>query len=460
MVNKKSLLKIIGSVVILGAALVSSLKAKEEVIERPKKSSTAKTIYNNKEKVDLYYEDGKTVREDIDLQLDVDNKNNSIDLELRTQNFNNPDWKEEAIQFKKPTPINTRWSEIYLMHPQEVIAKTEIQSGYTVPKHQWIKLIPAEEDKTTQIVAKHGQELINETVKISIPFPDADKALESFMDKKKTEKSSLLKKLESLAKEGYSVTRIPENVQRNISSNLTARHYKINIDMDNVDNETSPEMYLWVKTTLGDPSIAPDGSVQNRSGTHNQVIPFTLTGKKGVPKGDVEVYHKKSEEENLDIYIKVNGVEKRLTTSPNPDLYPVLSPNKKKIVFNSGNANQWARYVINTDGTELELIGHIRDYHETPTWSEDSRGFIISQQCSAASDYGTVVYYQDYFFDLKLKRTTEQVGGKKWDYDAQQVVPFDETHEERIKRRRKLLENAKATGKKIPQAWQAYDFLK
>ena len=457
MVNKKSLLKIIGGIFILGAALVSSLRTKEEVIERPRESPTAKTIYDKGE-IELNYEDGRTVQEDLDIKVGVDNKNSKVSLEILTEKFDDESLDKEAIQQKTRVPINGRWSEVYLLHPAEVKITSGMQAGYTIPKHQWIKLIPAEEDKTTQIVKKHGQALINEVVKVSIPFPNADKALESFMKKKSAEKSALLKKLEGLVEEGYNVTLIAGNVQRNISSNLTARYYEIEVDTSQVDSETYLEMYLWAMTTLGDPSETMDGSFQNKSGTDHRIIQFAMTGKKGIPEGEVKVYSKEIEREdgtkNYDLFIKIDGKERRLTNTPIDEESPVLSPNKRLIAFNEKTGtnlhDNYMKCVITIDGTNkmrLYPLNWMQGNNEAK-WSEDSKGFVVSRQRSAAIKGGKITCYTDYYYDLNLKTETKIVGGNVIDLDTRQVIPYNETKEKRIERRTKWLENERRQGRK------------
>lgn len=88
---------------------------------------------------------------------------------------------------------------------------------------------------------------------------------------------------------------------------------------------------------------------------------------------EIKVYMKKNEEDNYDIYADVNGEERRLTTDPAIDIYPVLSPDKRKVTFNSNRDDQTAIYVLNLDGKDLKKIGNVPLLDNTPTWSEDSK---------------------------------------------------------------------------------------
>lgn len=446
----KSLLTIIGSIIILGTTLVSSLKKEEEIVEKPEKSKTTETVYNETKKVELFLQDGEKREEDIKIQVGVDNSEDKIYFELQTQNFNNTKWKEEAIQRNSFTRINEGWSRVYLVHPKNVNISQVNQLGYAVPLHKWIKLIPVEECKECQIEQREGKKIITEASGLIIPIPGIDKLVGKFIDYQRNKKDSIQNELEKIVGEEMVVTNIPSNIQQNISSTLTARTYEIEMDTAQISEGEVIPIRLWTRTALGDPSIASGGMPPNRYGISEIVIPFEMVGKKGVSKDEMEVYTKKIGDQT-DIFIKINGEEKRLTETSQDETYPLLSPNKKRIAFSLVDEDKinWI-YVMNVDGTGLKRIDHTGRTVREPKWSTDSNGVIFMKERSMVehNGWGKINVYTYFEYDI-IKGGRKMVGGNDWDLDTRQVIPYNETPEQRIIRRREWIENERKHGRKV-----------
>lgn len=106
-------------------------------------------------------------------------------------------------------------------------------------------------------------------------------------------------------------------------------------------------------------------------------IPVTDNAVKEVSKQkEIKVYMEKNEEDNFDIYADINSEKRRLTDDPAIDAFPLLSPDKKKVLFNSDRNNELAAYVINIDGTNLKKIINLRGLDSIGKWSEDEKKII------------------------------------------------------------------------------------
>jgi len=85
--------------------------------------------------------------------------------------------------------------------------------------------------------------------------------------------------------------------------------------------------------------------------------------------------------ENRDIYADINGQKRAISTNPAIDAAPILSPDKKKVAFNSDRNGEVAVYVIdvepllNFDRSSLKRLGAMsEDKLAYPVeWSEDSK---------------------------------------------------------------------------------------
>jgi dipeptidyl aminopeptidase/acylaminoacyl peptidase len=67
------------------------------------------------------------------------------------------------------------------------------------------------------------------------------------------------------------------------------------------------------------------------------------------------------------------GTLRQLTFHPDRATEPSWSPDGKKIVFSSGDKNNFDLYVINADGSGLKQLTHTSENERMPTWSPDGK---------------------------------------------------------------------------------------
>jgi len=276
----KSILQIAGSLVLIGGVATWSLFQKEDGAEKYIKPETSQTIFQENTELTMTYEDGETVNENLEMQVNLD-EDNTLHLGIYTQNYNNTNWGKSEIALKKFTTINNGWSRVYVVRPREVKVSDNEQIAYTVPNHKWIELIPSDEDPLTKIVNEQGKTLVCESTGLIIPVPFAGEVLGKFIDDSREAKEKLKNTdLEKIIHSGYIVTKIPSQTTRNLSSNITAKEYTLSFDTSSFREGEKIPAYLWVRTALGDPSVSASGSAPNRYGLEEKVIEFDLTAKK------------------------------------------------------------------------------------------------------------------------------------------------------------------------------------
>ncbi len=120
----------------------------------------------------------------------------------------------------------------------------------------------------------------------------------------------------------------------------------------------------------------------------------------------------KDKNNNIDIYVSIKGEKKRLTDNPANDAYPVLSPDKKRVLFDSDRDNQKASYVINVDGTGLRKVIDLEYLGQTGKWSEDGTKILYDiwtpEELTARKgmlEVGRKGYHTKYTIDVETGRT-------------------------------------------------------
>ena len=303
----KSLLLIAGSVALISGTAIWSLFQKEEEAEEYIQPETSQTIFQEETEVDMAWERGEMTIEKLNTQVNL-GEDNTLHLGVYTQNYNNLKWGKREIAFKQFTTINDAWSRVYIVHPKEVEVSDNGQIAYTVPKHEWIKLIPSEEDPLTKVVSEQGKTLVCEATGLVIPIPFAGDFLESFIDDAREAKEKVKNTdLEKIIQNGYVLTKIPAQTTRNLSSNITAREYAISFDTSSFkEGETIPA-YLWIRTVLGDSSESASGSAPNKCGLEEKVIEFKLKAKKAEVRETVIAKEESKKEDKNSEEAVLNG---------------------------------------------------------------------------------------------------------------------------------------------------------
>ncbi len=228
--------------------------------------------------VEMTYEYGEKVREDIKVQASLDAEANTILLSVYTQDYNRRNWiGNEKIALpvpKRHTSINHNFSRIFVLGPQRVKIDELEQRVYTVPQYRWSqKLEPYEESETAQLMVETGETLVD---KFFSAIPLLDKVYEKFVkDAKEKEEERYDQIFEKIEKD-YVRKRVPSYIPRDLLGETeTAREYTIKFDTGTLQEEIP--VYLWLRIALGDPSDARYGSPPNKYGQlENILIQFKL----------------------------------------------------------------------------------------------------------------------------------------------------------------------------------------
>ncbi len=342
-------------------------------------SASSKRLINKLYETPLTDQFGNKIFEEVKINAELDEKNNTLYLGNYTQNWNNQRWKKEAVAQKRFTKLNER-TKTFILHPKKVKITNIDEQAYLVPQHGWdTNLKPYEEHKEAQQMIEGGEKIVDWAVS-TIPIPYFKKLFTDFIKNATEKEKTYYEELFTKIKQGYAATIIPSYIPNKIiGSTKTAMEYKITFDTQNLNKDVP--IFLWEKIVLGEPGYAPSGSFPNRYGELEDVlIKFELKKNKiDSPKQEKEISKKTIEnfevyqkvtEGNINIFIKKGGKEIPLIQHPAQDRVPSLSPDKKKVAFTSNRNNEAAIYVINIDKTGLKKLINIPRTHllHTPKW--------------------------------------------------------------------------------------------
>ena len=133
-------------------------------------------------------------------------------------------------------------------------------------------------------------------------------------------------------------------------------------------------------------------------------------------------YVKKTDDGNLDLFSLIDGVTRRLTTSPANDFTPAWSPDGKWIAFSSDPEKNADIYLAPATGGELVRLTAFAELDTTPAWSPD--GTKIAFVSRRDNDHEIYVMNSDGSAQTRLTFATERDDNPAWSADGEKIA-FD-----------------------------------
>lgn len=118
----------------------------------------------------------------------------------------------------------------------------------------------------------------------------------------------------------------------------------------------------------------------------------------------------------------------RLTYSPAEDRSPALSPDGKRIAFESTRDDEWGEiYVMNADGTGVSRLTYANGVDRSPVWSKDGKQIAFASTRDAADplDPGELDIYVMNADGSQVTRVTTAPGQESnpsWSADGKQIA--------------------------------------
>jgi Tol biopolymer transport system component len=113
--------------------------------------------------------------------------------------------------------------------------------------------------------------------------------------------------------------------------------------------------------------------------------------------------------------------QKIITNYFGDDRYPLFTPDCKKIIFSSSrsavNDSECDLYLINSDGTEMELLYHSRGFNSRPAVSPDNNFAAFTSNARGQ------MYKDIYLMNLKTKNTESATSGTNYINDHFVISP-------------------------------------
>lgn len=243
-----------------------------------KSFSDKETVFNETYSVPMVSENGEKTQEQLRVQADMDSELNTLYLNIYTQDYNRKNWiGSEKISLplsSRHTSINYNFSRIFILKPQRVKIKEQIQRAYTVPKYKWSSELESYEEKETVQLMMETSETVVDKLFSAIPF--LDKLYEKYIKNSKEKEEEYYDEIFEEINEDYVRLKISPYIPNDlIGQTETAREYVIEFDTGNTQDKIP--MFVWLKIALGDPSQASHGSFPNRYGElENILIKFNL----------------------------------------------------------------------------------------------------------------------------------------------------------------------------------------
>lgn len=368
--------KLIGNFVgiaIIGAGIYYSLTKIDNIVERFERPHQAIRLFNETYAVPIRNRSRYINQENIIVKADIDKEENTLYFEYSLKDFN----QNQDMNYTKrwQRNINHSKTKVFIIHPENVKIKKSQQRAYLISTKEegWKKLKPFEEHKEAQKVFEGGDQIIEFLVS-KIPFGKQE--FDSFVKWYGKKENEYYNQRGEEAKENknYVITRIPSHIPKKVLGYTEeAREYKIPFDLEDIKEKA--RMCLLADIFTGDAS--------KEWGRLEKIVKinFSLEEKKTKEKieynKNFEVYQKITDG-NTDIFIKDGKKEIPLVQHPAQDMAPVLSPDKKKVAFNSNRNNETAIYVININSSNLKKIINISkwDILNEIKWSSDSEKII------------------------------------------------------------------------------------
>lgn len=286
------------------------------------------------------------------------------------------------------------------------------QKAFMVPQYQWNNnLKPLEENKVAKMRLKGVTKIFNWAASSITPF--SEKTIEDFIENsRKKQQKQFQEKAKEISK-NYIATSIPA-YPPNKGMNVTAREYKINFENNSKENQ---KVYIWSKIAVGDPSKADAGSFANKFGQlEMDLIEFEIKS-----LGEIkEVIPRVIDKKNMEIFaIYENGKKERLTYDPSIDYYAELSPDRKKIVFNSNRNNQFGVYPIHLKNKKIEKISEIgKDYFFNGGFHwEDNQNIFFNK----VESHNKLVK-GDWIRITNKEKTIINIINKKWGWESETYI--------------------------------------
>ncbi len=265
-------LRSLAAAALLSASLLSPMKS----------FSDKETVFDETYSVPIISENGEKSEEELKIKADLDSELNTLYLTTCTQDYNRKNWigsKKISLPLaSRHTSINYNFSRIFILKPQRVKIKEQVQRAYTVPRYGWSsELEPYEEKETTQLVMEAGETIID---KLFSAIPFLDRLYEKYIKNSREKEEERYDEIFEEINEDYVKLKISPYIPNNlIGQTETAREYVLEFDTGNTQDEIP--MFVWLKIALGNPSSASYASPPNRYGElENILIKFNLNENK------------------------------------------------------------------------------------------------------------------------------------------------------------------------------------